>query len=250
MIKIRPYIIFQVTLLILSLLFCLLINISVSKAAIGDYTIVCGTTAKGQPVNCDTSTHRCIKCEHHSSPRGYRWISDRVTYNFTCINKANKIPRNCETSNAGGLKGESHTSILLFKVAKDEGIECVTNNFIAMYSSTCYSCEIVETLASAFVKAAAKAYDVSRQAGNAILVVGLIIWIAIYVFKNVTAFTTVEPRQMIQGLLVQFFKVFVAYAIINSGIQTILHYTLEPIMLMGTDFADAIMVEAAPDGEI
>ena len=56
--------------------------------------------------------------------------------------------------------------------------------------------------------------------------------------------------KMIQELLVQLFKIYIAFVIINSGIQTILHYTMEPLMLAGTDFADAILIEAAPSGEI
>ena len=110
-----------------------------------------------------------------------------------------------------------------------------------MYTSTCYSCEIVETLVSAFTKAAAKAYQVSREAGNAILVLGMILWIAFFVLKNISAFTTVEPMKMLQDLLVQLFKIFLAFVIINSGIPTILHYSLEPIMNAGTDIGSTIL---------
>ena len=61
------------------------------------------------------------------------------------------------------------------------------------------------------------------------------------VLKNISSFTTVEPMKMIQDLLIQLFKVFLAFVIVNSGIPTILHYTMEPIMLAGTDFGSAIL---------
>lgn len=250
MTKIHPKKISAIFKLTAITLFCLFLSISNSLAKIGDYKIICGKTAKGQAVECDTSTHQCIQCEEHTHPRLLRWAGDRETHPFYCRNKGIRIPDNCSRSNKGGLEGEAHTQALLWEIAKDEGVECITNNFLSMYTSTCYSCEIVETLASAFVRAAGKAYDVSRQAGNAILVVGLLIWVAVFVLKNITSFSTVEPRQMIQALMIQFFKVFIAFAILNSGIQTILHYTLEPIMLAATDFGDAIMIETTPNGEM
>ena len=248
MIKIHPKMINNLLKLCICIVFCLLLNSPNVLAAIGDYSMTCGKTANGQAVNCNTSTHQCIQCEEHTHPKGFRWAGDRVTHPFYCRNKGVRIPSNCSRSNKGGLEGEAHTQVLLWRVAKDEGNECITSNFLSMYTSTCYSCEIVETLSSAFVRAAGKAYNVSRQAGNAILVVGFLIWVSIFVLKSISSFSTVEPRQMIQTLMVQLFKVFIAFAIINSGIQTILHYTLEPIMLASTDFADAIMIETTPDG--
>lgn len=237
--------------LIYSILCLILLSITFyandANAAIGDYTIVCGKTTKGQPINCDTSTHQCVVCTEHSTAWGLRWIYDEETRVFYCRNKSTRVGKDCSVTSSGGLEGESETNFLIFTVDQDAGYECVTNNFLSMYSSSCYGCELVETLASAFVKAAGKAYNVSREAGNAILVVATIIWIGLFVLKNISSFTTVEPRQMIQQLMMQLFKVFVAFVILNSGIQTILHYTVEPIMTFGTDFADAILVETAPN---
>lgn len=226
-------------------------TVSDVSAAIGDFEIVCGQTVKGQAVKCNTGTHQCVACEHHTIKRRWlRWAGDRQTTVFSCVAKGVKLGRGCSVTTKGGLRGEAHTQLLFMKVAKDEGAECITNNFLSMYTSTCYSCEIVETLSSAFIKAGAKAYDVSKDAANAILVVGMIIWIAIFVLKNISAFTTVEPRKMIQDLMFMLFKIYVAFVIVNSGIPTILHYTMEPLMIAGTDFADAIVGEVAPDGSI
>lgn len=234
--------------LILFSMFMLTINTQVSHAAIGEYSIVCGTTAKGQDMMCDMSTHKCVKCKTRLNRGLASLVAQHVQYDFKCINKDISPGPDCSVSNAGGRSGSSSTRILAFTIAENEGNECVTNNFLAMYTSTCYSCEIVETLSSAFIRAAAKAYGVTREAANAILVVGMILWIAIYVLKNITSFTTVEPRQMVQGFLVQFFKIFIAFTVINSGIPTILHYTMEPLMIAGTDFADAILMYSAPTG--
>ncbi len=211
-----------------------------AKAALSsDYTIVCGQTVGGQPIQCNMSTHRCYKCKEE---RG--WFLHKTVYDvFICLSRDAPVPEDCERSSGGGTVGNQDTKIfgLTKSSAHIEGTNCVTENLMAMYSSTCYSCEITEILVSAFVRAAAKAYQVSREAGNAILVVGLILWIGFFVLKNISSFTTVEPMKMIQDLLIQLFKVFLAFVIVNSGIPTILHYTMEPLMMAGTDFGTAIL---------
>lgn len=209
-----------------------------ASALDNDYTIVCGTVGN-KPVNCDMSTQRCYLCVEKSG----NFLLKTETEVFRCLSKDARVPRRCKASSIGGVSGSSKTKILGLRISglDKQGQKCITSNLKAMYGSTCYSCEIVETLSSAFIKAAAKAYQVSREAANAILVVASLIWIAFYILKSVSSFTTVEPRKMIQDLMIQFFKIYLAFVIINSGIQTILHYTLEPIMNAGTDWGSAII---------
>ena len=210
-----------------------------ASALSSNYTITCGQTVSGQPIKCDLSTHNCYKCKEK---RG--WFAKKtIYYVYNCLSRDADVPGNCERSNTGGTVGDQDTKIfgLTRNKAHIEGTNCITENLMAMYSATCYSCEIVEILASAFIRASAKAYQVSREAGNAILVVGFVLWVCFFVLKNISSFTTVEPMKMIQDLLIQLFKVFLAFVIVNSGIPTILHYTMEPIMLAGTDFGSAIL---------
>lgn len=218
-------------------LFCLCAGNALAQ--IGSYTIVCGHTGRGQVVECNTGTHRCLKCRNK---RGW-FVAKTVYYTFSCVSRSSDVPSNCEVSNVGGVYGDVDLKIFGASVNKFhvEGKQCITKNLMSMYSSTCYSCEIVEILASAFIRAAAKAYDVSKEAGNAILVVGMILWIGIFVLKNISSFSTVEPMKMLQDLMLQLFKILVAFVILNSGIPTILHYTMEPIMLAGTDFGNTIL---------
>lgn len=217
----------------------LCINANDAFAALGsNYTIICGQTTGGQAVNCNMETHRCYSCK-----RAEGIIRRKVTYYYQCMSRSAQVPKNCEVSNTGGLTGDSDVRLVGLKISglHEDGQKCVTENFKAMYTSTCYSCEIVETLSSAFLKSASKAYQVSREAGNAILVLGMILWVAFFVLKNISAFTTVEPMKMLQDLLIQLFKVMLAFVIVNAGIPTILHYTLEPIMNAGTDFGSTII---------
>lgn len=233
----KKYFLCRICLLFATLVIALL-HFNDANAALGNYTIICGQTTGGQPINCNMETHRCYSCK-----KAKGLLVRTITYEYQCLSRSAPVPRKCEISNTGGMVGNSDVRIVGLKMAglHREGSNCVTENFKAMYTSTCYSCEIVEILSSAFIKAAAKAYQVSREAGNAILVVGMILWVAFFVLKNISAFTTVEPMKMLQDLLIQLFKLLLAFVIVNAGIPTILHYTLEPIMNAGTDFASAII---------
>lgn len=222
--------------------------------------IICGHTSQNKPVNCDLRTHYCLKCDKGLLGQIGELVFKRLWgtltldskhnlfYNetemttYTCKSKGSfYIPSGCEISNIGGESGQTRHSVLGLPIWTTLGHECVMNNIKQMYTRSCFSCEIVETLASAFIKGSAKAYDVAREAANVVLTVCMLLWMGWFVLKNISSFTTVEPMKMLQDLFVQLFKVLVAFTIINSGISTILHYTLEPLMLAGTDFADAIV---------
>lgn len=243
--------------------------------------ILCGHTARGTPVECNLDSNICVLCSKSlwqqmgESVQGtaaalnplwaagaavWHFFTGRdvdadpahhnVLYNksetsiYTCQAKSASIPKGCSVSVIGGVSGETRTSALfgLITLKTESGNECNFNNIKTVYLSDCFSCQIIETLTSAFIKAAAKAYDVSRQAANVILFVGMLLWLGFFVVKNVSAFSTVEPMKMLQDLFIQFFKALVAYVVINAGISVILHYTLEPIMLAATNFADTLIV--------
>ncbi len=228
-------------------------------------TIQCGLTEKGQAIPCDLDTSMCYSCKRTSTPAlellkkqlkkgsvlgsiGAAYTASsplsallrNVEYEYKCIFGDSKPPKGCSAAPNGGGKSEKKTKFLIFTLSKEEGQHCIVYNFFAKYSY-CYGCEVVETLSSAFVKAAGKAYAVSKQAGNAILIFGILLWLIFFALKNVSSFTSVEPMKMLQDLMVKCFKVIVAFVILNSGIETILHYTLVPIMSAGTDFADTIV---------
>lgn len=232
---------------------------------LSEYEIICGNTN-----DCNMETSSCIKCEYKVT----YYLRSRTWYEYHCVNKGvtsaksdegdwatlgflgiqTPLPvqnKGCtDTAGRGGKIGDVTTTTLgVFKKDDNLGYNCVTDNLRRMYHSVCYSCVIVEVLISAFVKAGSKAYDVSRQLANVILVVATILWLAMYVLKSVSSFSTVEPMKMIQDILIQLFKVFVAFTIVNAGISTIVYYTVNPIINTGTDFGMAILKTINEDWE-
>ena len=241
-------------------------------------TIKCGHTERGTPIDCRLDANICVVCNKSlwqqvgESIKGSvsslnpllaagaavwsfftgkenKNLNHNALYNksettiYTCQAKSAPIPRGCSISNIGGISGEVRKSTLfgLITLKTENGNECNFDNIKTVYLADCFSCQIIETLASAFIKAAAKGYDISRQAANAILLVGMLLWLGFFVLKNISSFSTVEPMKMLQDLFIQLFKALVAYVVINAGIATILHYTLEPIMLAATNFGDTII---------
>lgn len=109
------------------------------------------------------------------------------------------------------------------------------------YLSTCYSCTIVAQMLQVFLKAASQAYSVTREAGIKLLTIGMFIWIAIYILKQISQFVQPEPMKMLQELFTFFFKCFVAYVAITSGITILTQMIINPILAVGAEFGTAVI---------
>ena len=204
----------------------------------GKIEIICGMDDDGNEVKCNLNTHTCFKClETDRIWLTLGIVSDNKEV-FKCV-AGNSAGNNCKVTNNGGISGDSYIKVFTLHSKHKQGKQCITSNFFIKYSN-CYGCEIVRTLISSFIKAGSKAYEISRQAANAVALLCMMFWLAFFVFKNVTSFTSVEPMKLLQEFFMQCFKVVLALVIINSGISTILHYSLVPILEAGIDMANAI----------
>ena len=215
-----------------------------AERLMGETNILCGYEDGqhgGKVQTCDISTQKCIVCRETKDSLTNTLTVKRKIMVYRCVAQSDSVPRNCELAVNGGLKGAEWTSVFfgLIKANKEKGTECIPSNFVVKYSG-CYGCTVVQTLTSAFVKAAGNAYNVSRQAANVIVLIGMALWLAMFALKNVSSFATLEPMKMLQEFFVQCFKVILAMVIINSGLRTIMDYTLVPIMTVGTNVADAV----------
>jgi len=202
----------------------------------------------GEPQYCDIASQKCIMCfEPQKTKKNailttltHGLVSKGVQV-YKCVGQQASVPKNCAAAINGGLKGDEWTNVLfgLVRVGRKEGQNCIVSNYVIKYSN-CYGCTVVQTLTSAFVKAAGKAYDISSQAASILVIICMLIWLSMFALKNVSSFATLEPMKILQEFFVQCFKVILALVIINSGLRTIIDYTLVPIMSVGTDIADTI----------
>ena len=111
------------------------------------------------------------------------------------------------------------------------------------YQGDCFPCEIVNVLLASFMRAASQVYDVSKEAGNKLLLLGSAIWVAFWALRKVSSLANVEPSSMTNELIIFFGKVLVAYCFINAGIGTLVSYAINPILAAGADFGSAMLLE-------
>jgi len=107
-------------------------------------------------------------------------------------------------------------------------------------SQKCFSCNVVATIVSTFMKACSKGYGLMRDAGNTLLGIFSVLWIALFVIKQVSSFSEIEIMEMLQTFGIFLFKVLVAFLCLNN-FGTIKTYTMDPIISFGTDFGTALL---------
>lgn len=118
------------------------------------------------------------------------------------------------------------------------------------YNSDCFPCQIVKVLIASFMRAAAKVYDVSREAGSKLLLFGSAIWLVFWALKKVSSLTNPEPMAMMNELVIFFGKVIVAFVFINSGVGTLVGYAINPILAAGADYGSSLLAAGSSGSNV
>ena len=121
---------------------------------------------------------------------------------------------------------------------------CTKERMDLIYKTSCYACDVVTALISSFMSACTYLYDVSRDAGSKILFIGVMLWIAFYVLKQLSSLKNLEPAAMVNEMLIMAFKVIGAYLVINAGIDFFIDYVIVPFMNFGAEFGIAMLASA------
>lgn len=115
------------------------------------------------------------------------------------------------------------------------------------YMGTCYSCVVVSALISTFMKVAATVEPLMQSAGVKLLLIGMMIWLPIYILGKLSSFVSLEPMKILQELFTFFFKCLLAYTIITSGLKTISTLIVNPLLIAGADYGIAIIDTVMPE---
>ena len=102
----------------------------------------------------------------------------------------------------------------------------------------CWSCDIIFTLMKSMTEVAGFIFDASSELAKLILGGGACIWIAAYFLKALGSFATQDPAKVIDGLLTFCFKVLLMYVLIDSGIDSIVNYIVNPLLSIGFDIGE------------
>ena len=119
--------------------------------------------------------------------------------------------------------------------------ECNQGRMDAIYKSGCYPCKVIKTLISSFMNGITFLQDVSVRAGTRILLIGFLLWIAFYIMQQVSSFKDIEPRDMVNNLLIMAFKVLGAYYVIQLGFQIFVDFIVVPFLGWGIDFGTYLL---------
>mgnify|MGYP000540242108 FL=1 len=119
--------------------------------------------------------------------------------------------------------------------------ECNQGRMDAIYKSGCYPCKVIKTLISSFMNGITFLQDVSVRAGTRILLIGFLLWIAFYIMQQVSSFKDIEPRDMVNNLLIMAFKVLGAYYVIQLGFQIFVDFVVVPFLGWGIDFGTYLL---------
>ena len=126
---------------------------------------------------------------------------------------------------------------------------CHIDDLTEKYMKNCYSCVIVSALINTFMRITyeEKMQKLMKDAGVKLLVIGMFLWIAFYILKKLSSFTSLEPMKMLQELFTFFFKCVVAFAFISSGLKIISEYFVNPVLIAGADYGIGIIDSVMPE---
>ncbi len=121
---------------------------------------------------------------------------------------------------------------------------CAQERMDDIYKSACYPCKVVKSLISVFLNGCKFLENVSKEAGQKILIIGFMLWIVFYIMKQISSFKNIEPASMVNDLLIMAFKVMFAWLVIVQGFSLFVDYLLVPFLGWGVDFGTEILVAA------
>lgn len=119
-----------------------------------------------------------------------------------------------------------------------------------MDGSTCWYCLIVGKMTGAYLYAASLVIPTVKTLSLMVLRYGFLIWLALFILKQVSSLSPVSSGKFLQELLIMGFKVLLATLIINNGIPFLNAYLMTPIIDTGIDIGNSIFNELAGNMDI
>lgn len=101
----------------------------------------------------------------------------------------------------------------------------------------CIFCKPFEILFNTASVMAKQAYDALAKAVIIVVAVGMALWLAITILRYVSTMEIREPRMFVKVLVNQIFRVVFVIVLLNSGLTTILSYTVDPVFSTGLKVA-------------
>lgn len=138
------------------------------------------------------------------------------------------------------------------QLAQEEATNTEGCNYSALQSkymegSTCWYCMVVGKMTGAYLYSASLVIPTVKTLALLVLRFGFLIWLALYILKQVSSMSPTSVGKFLQEILIMGFKVMLATLIIKNGTAFINDFIMTPIIDTGIDIGNAIFEEIARD---
>lgn len=107
----------------------------------------------------------------------------------------------------------------------------------------CWYCRVVIVMTNAYLQAAEASLPTTIELGHVILKWGFLIWLAIFLLKQLSSMSGVTPGKMLQEIFMMGFKCAFCYYALDMGTDFVTTYILNPIVITGTDIGNALLTD-------
>ena len=139
-------------------------------------------------------------------------------------------------SSATNSSVSANTVAAVAKSTKDCSVSKYRNSF-----KTCLFCGIFRTLFNTTSKMAGMAFETLSDSIAILVALGMALWLAFYVLKQISSFETKDPRNMMKEILNQAFVVIVVLLLLKMTSEDFMNLLLAPIFETGIDLAKMII---------
>lgn len=116
--------------------------------------------------------------------------------------------------------------------------QCVLSDYLD--STTCTSCDIFKTIFNAASNLAATAIAKLAGPSKTIVLTGFLIWLAIYILKQISSFQGAAPGDLLKGIILQGTRVAIVVFILSGALYQIMDLTINPVVQTGLTFANML----------
>lgn len=115
---------------------------------------------------------------------------------------------------------------------------CVLSDYLD--KQTCTTCMIFKTIFNAASNLAQTAISKLAAPSKNLVLIGFLIWLAIYILKQISSFQGSSPGDLLKGIFLQGARVAIVVYILSGALYQVMDITLTPVMQTGLTFANML----------
>ena len=115
---------------------------------------------------------------------------------------------------------------------------CILSDYLD--KQTCTTCGIFKTIFNAASNLAQTAISKLAAPSKNLVLIGFLIWLAIYVLKQISSFQDASPGDLLKGIFLQGARVAIVVYILSGALYQVMDLTLTPVMQTGLTFANML----------